>query len=182
FILCRIKITESQHSGTDYFTKQIKSLADLMNKLLLLLPLLTLTACTNTAATSANAIANSSASESLITPQMLAHRHFVLTQVDQTPVQQGNTMYPGIDFYENNQLGATFCHELQGTYRIDGQRLVSDLRPLTQQNCANPEWEKWDVMFTQMLQQGATLTWQNQTLHLTDGQHTMQFKLKDWVY
>lgn len=152
-----------------------------MSKLLLLLPLLMLTACTNSASTLDNLTTTQSVS-SPVTSQRLAHRHFVLTQVDRVSIAQGNRMYPGIDFYENSQLGATFCNELQGTYRIDGQQIFSDLHPRNQQACAKPEWEKWDTLFTQMLQQGATISWYKQTLYLSDGVHTMQFTLKDWVY
>lgn len=148
-----------------------------MNKLLLSLSLLTLSACASTVPTPAE-----HSSPHALTPQDLAHRHFILIQVDHTTVAQGNTMYPGVDFNEHQQFAATFCNDLQGTYRIKDQYISSELRPVSQRQCTNPALAKWDSLFTDMLQQGANITLENHSLTLSTPSHTMYFQLKDWVY
>lgn len=116
-----------------------------------------------------------------VTESDLLHHHFVLQSVDGIAVTPGHGNGPNIEFGETMHVSGAMCNRFFGNGQLqDGVLTVQGLAS-TRMLCTDPQLNQWDAMIGNVLSNGAKVTLSAQQLTLSGGDHTLIYKLRDWV-
>lgn len=112
----------------------------------------------------------------------LMHHNFVLQSVDGVAANAQQGKGPSIEFGEKLRVSGSMCNRFFGNGQLDnGVLTVKDLAT-TRMMCSDPLRNQWDQIIGSVLHNGAKVSLQQQQLTLSDGNHTLIYTLKDWVY
>ena len=139
-----------------------------MNKLLFL-PLalfLSLAAC---------AAGNSAA----LTAGDLQHRRFELVTMNGDPLFAQNDTSLELSFGENMHVSGKACNRFVGTATIEDNKLVMRNAASTRMFCAESKLNELEMILFAMLQKGAEVTLDKETLTLEGNGHTLVYARRD---
>lgn len=138
----------------------------------LTLPLL-ITACQSTG--EANAMAK------VVKAQDLQHHNWVLTAIDGVAVTPAkNQQAPNLEIGEKlTANGNAGCNNYFGQAELDGNKFRIDQMGMTMKMCINDAM-KTERAMQKNLTEWSEITLTKETMTLTNGLHTLTFKLSDW--
>lgn len=111
----------------------------------------------------------------------LQHHRFELVSVDGTPVAASQGRVPEIQFGEDLHVSGKMCNGFFGKGELHNNVLTVKGMGATRMLCADQNLNQWDQVIGDVLNKGASVNLNQGTLVLTEGQHTLIYKLKDLV-
>lgn len=116
-----------------------------------------------------------------VTESDLLHHNFALQSVDGVAVKPHRGNGPNIEFGETMYVSGAMCNRFFGNGQLrDGILTVKGLAS-TRMLCPDPQLNQWDAMIGDVLGNGAKVTLSAQQLTLSGSDHTLVYKLRDWV-
>ncbi|MFI8417047.1 heat shock protein HslJ [Serratia sp. NPDC078593] len=112
----------------------------------------------------------------------LIHHNFVLQSVDGIAANAQQGKGPSIEFGEKLHVSGSMCNRFFGNGQLDNGVLTVKGLATTRMMCSDPQRNQWDQIIGSVLHNGAKVSLQQQQLTLSDGNHTLIYTLKDWVY
>lgn len=115
-----------------------------------------------------------------LAPKDLENRRFVLASVDGKPFKTAlNT--PDIQFGEGFRVSGGMCNRYMGQGKLVGNVLTVSPMASTRMLCPDDELDKLETLFGRMLEQGAEVSFDGNTLSLKQGGNTLVFTAGDWI-
>lgn len=108
--------------------------------------------------------------------QLLLNHYFVLTSVDGKPVEQRAGIRPGISFAPGLRVSGVMCNRFFGQGQLEQDRLKVPQLASTRMLCRDGELNQWEQMLGQVLNAGASVALQQQTLTLNGAGHTLVYR------
>lgn len=109
----------------------------------------------------------------------LQHHRFVLVSVDGTPVSASQGRVPEIQFGQDMHVSGKMCNGFFGKGELQNNVLTVKGMGATRMLCADQHLNQWDQVIGQVLNKGASVSLNHNTLVLSEGQHTLVYTLKD---
>ncbi len=109
----------------------------------------------------------------------LQHHRFELVSVDGTPVPATQRPAPEIQFGQDLHVSGKMCNNFFGKGELQNNVLTVKGMGATRMLCADQNLNQWDQVIGEVLNKGASVSLNKDTLVLSEGQHTLVYKLKD---
>lgn len=111
----------------------------------------------------------------------LLHHRFELVSVDGQTVNSQQGKRPTIEFGENMHVSGNMCNRFAGQGLLESNVLTVKALASTRMMCADQNLNQWDQLIGQVLQDGATLSLQQDKLTLKGEKNQLVYELKDLV-
>ncbi|MEE8728593.1 MAG: heat shock protein HslJ [Rahnella inusitata] len=109
----------------------------------------------------------------------LQHHRFELLSVDGQTVPAAQGRIPEIEFGEKMHVSGKMCNNFFGQGELQNSVLTVKGLASTRMLCSDENLNKWDQVIGEVLNNGAALNLQDHKLTLTQGKHTLVYRLKD---
>lgn len=114
-----------------------------------------------------------------VTPEMLVHHNFTLVSVDDKPYQGANV--PNIAFNEGMRVSGAICNQFMGQGELQNDVLTVKQLASTKKLCFEDELNNYENLISALLMDGARVEFQNKLLILSNEEHKVVYKLRDWM-
>ncbi|MBK5073098.1 heat shock protein HslJ [Budviciaceae bacterium CWB-B4] len=113
----------------------------------------------------------------------LQHHNFILIGVDgKNMADTTKEKRPlNIEFGENMHVSGTMCNRFMGQATLKNGVLTAKQLASTRMACIDEQISQLDQVIATTLSNGAKVTLDQGVLTLSSSQHTLTYKLKDWV-
>jgi len=109
----------------------------------------------------------------------LQHHRFELVSVDGQRVPAAQGRIPELEFGSNLHVSGKMCNNFMGQGQLHNNVLTVKGLASTMMLCPDENLNKWDHVISDVLNNGAAVSLQEQKLTLTQGGHTLVYRLKD---
>lgn len=109
----------------------------------------------------------------------LQHHRFELLSVDGHTVPAAQGRIPEIEFGSNMHVSGKMCNNFMGQGKLQDNVLTVKGLASTMMLCTDQNLNKWDHVISDVLNNGAAVSLKEQKLTLTQGKHTLVYRLKD---
>lgn len=109
----------------------------------------------------------------------LQHHRFELVSVDGTPVTVSQGRKPEIQFGQDMHVSGKMCNGFFGKGELQNNVLTVKGMGATRMLCSDQNLNQWDQVIGDVLNKGTTVSLNKDQLVLSEGQHTLVYKLKD---
>ncbi len=109
----------------------------------------------------------------------LQHHRFELLSVDGQTVPAAQGRIPEIEFGEKMHVSGKMCNNFFGQGELQNNVLTVKGLASTRMLCSDENLNKWDQVIGDVLSHGAAVTLQDHKMILTQGKHTLIYRLKD---
>ncbi|MEJ4043848.1 META domain-containing protein [Erwinia sp. SLM-02] len=106
----------------------------------------------------------------------LLNHYFVLSSVDGKAVGQRAGIRPGISFAPGLRVSGVMCNRFFGQGQFEQDRLKVPQLASTRMLCRDGELNQWEQMLGEVLNTGASVTLDRQTLTLNGAGHTLVYR------
>ncbi|MBS0847411.1 META domain-containing protein [Citrobacter sp. JGM124] len=121
--------------------------------------------------------AQTSGQKNLVAQDLENHR-FVLQSVNGSPyVAKDSGKVPELGFGEKMQIFGAMCNRFVGQGTLNGDQLKAEGLGMTRMMCDDPQLNALDNQLTQMLNNGARISFNGQQLTLERDQYTLVYTL-----
>ncbi|QBH96250.1 heat shock protein HslJ [Limnobaculum zhutongyuii] len=113
----------------------------------------------------------------------LLHHNFILTSVDgKNMADTTKEKRPlNIEFGENMHVSGAMCNRFMGQATLTNGVLTTKQLASTRMACIDEQISQLDQVIATTLNNGAKVTLDQGVLTLSSSQHTLTYKLSDWV-
>ncbi|MCD1126946.1 heat shock protein HslJ [Jinshanibacter sp. LJY008] len=113
----------------------------------------------------------------------LLHHNFILTSVDgKSMADTTKEKRPlNIEFDENMHISGAMCNRFMGQATLKNGVLTAKQLASTRMACLDEQVSQLDQVIATTLNNGAKVTLDQGVLTLRSAQHTLTYKLSDWV-
>ncbi|MBK5142227.1 heat shock protein HslJ [Budviciaceae bacterium BWR-B9] len=113
----------------------------------------------------------------------LQHHNFILTSVDgEHMADTTKDKRPlNIEFGENMHVSGAMCNRFMGQARLKDGVLTATQLASTRMACLDEKMNQLDQIIAVTLNNGAKVSLDQGVLTLSSAQHTLTYKLSDWV-
>lgn len=113
----------------------------------------------------------------------LLHHNFILTSVDGSAIADtGKQPRPlNIEFGQDMHINGAMCNNFMGKATLENGVLTATQMVSTRMACFDEEINRLDQIIAQMLSKGANVNLENNILTLTTPEHTLTYRLRDWI-
>lgn len=109
----------------------------------------------------------------------LQHHRFELLSVDGQTVPAAQGRIPDIEFGSNLHVSGKMCNNFMGQGQLQNNVLTVKGLASTMMMCTDENLNKWDHVISDVLNNGAALSLNEHKLTMTQGKHTLIYRLKD---
>lgn len=109
----------------------------------------------------------------------LQHHRFELLSVDGQTVPAAQGRIPEIEFGSNLHVSGQMCNRFMGQGKLENNVLTVKGLASTMMLCPDENLNKWDHVISDVLNNGAAVSLNENKMVLKQGKHTLVYRLKD---